>query len=106
MGWIVMEVGAAGLVTGGVTGALGITKRDSLDDSGACVDKRCMEKKDRSVGSYNAMRIVSTVGFVVGAVGIGAGLTLILTAPSGQSKEVAGVRPWIGLGSAGLGGSF
>ena len=108
-GWVAIGVGGAGLATGVVGMVLTKSKRNSLDDSGECHGTRCMDTKNGVVDSYNTFRTVSTVGLVVGAVGVGAGLTLLLTAPSSngaKSKEVAGVRPWIGLGSAGVSGAF
>jgi hypothetical protein len=48
------------------------------------------------------------IAFPIGIVGLGTGTTLLLTAPSSQSTEVAGtsLHPWFGIGSLGLGGSF
>jgi hypothetical protein len=103
-GWITLGVGAAGLAVGGATGFLAMGKRGSLDDT--CVDGKCPPAQQGDVDSYNQMRMISTIGFGVGIVGVGAGLTLLLTAPDPQPRETAGVRPWVGVGSAGVEGRF
>ena len=112
-GWVVMGLGIAGVATGGATGLVAMSQRSSLDgatnDAGnkQCVDKVCWGN-DSKVDNYNLMRTVSTVGFAVGIVGVGTGLTLLLTSPAPKAREVEakGVRPWVGVGSAGLEGRF
>jgi hypothetical protein len=51
---------------------------------------------------------IAVTGFVVGGLGVAAGVTLLLLAPS--DDETASTkpqfRPWIGLGSAGVSGTF
>ena len=51
---------------------------------------------------------MSTIGFVVGALGVGGGLALLFTAPSDAdaSATAAGVAPYIGLGQVGATGRF
>jgi hypothetical protein len=51
----------------------------------------------------------SLISFAAGAVAIAGGVTLLLVAPSGDvSKDTSSstIRPWVGIGSAGLSGSF
>ncbi len=103
-GWISLGVGTAGLIAGGATGLIAKGKQGSLDDN--CVDKQCPPAQQSDVDSYNQMRMMSTIGFGVGIVGVGAGLTLLLTAPDPEPEQQAGVRPWVGLGSAGVEGRF
>jgi len=106
-GWATLGVGIAGITTGGVTGLVAIAQRNSLNDSDSCPSKDvCRKDKESTVNTYHAMRTVSTVGFVVGVVGVGAGLTLLFTAPEPQQREVAGIRPWVGIGSVGVEGTF
>ena len=103
-GWISLGVGTAGLIAGGATGLIAKGKQGSLDDT--CVDKKCPPAQQSDVDSYNQMRMISTIGFGVGIVGVGAGLTLLLTAPDPEPQQQAGVRPWVGVGSAGVEGRF
>jgi hypothetical protein len=52
------------------------------------------------------MGTISTVGFIVGLVGAGAGVVLLVTAPKAQTTSAASVSPYIGVGSAGVAGRF
>jgi hypothetical protein len=54
-------------------------------------------------------RTLGTVGFVVGGIGIAGGATLLVLHFTGKSKstgERPHVEPWVGVGSAGLRGTF
>jgi hypothetical protein len=109
--WAAFGVGGAGLVLGGVTGAIALGDHSSLQK--ACPDpNNCNKPAD--INNYHAMGTVSTVGFIVGGVGAGAGLILLLTQPrSSASMSPAAtpasglhVTPVIGLGSVGAIGTF
>jgi hypothetical protein len=56
----------------------------------------------------DSAKTLSMVGFIAGGVGLAAGATLFIL--SGKKTETpaaqASVKPWIGLGSMGLTGSF
>jgi hypothetical protein len=103
IGWITLGVGGVATVAGVVTGILSVTKRGQLDSSNNCVNTVCLSAERDSLNSYNQMRTISTIGLVAGAVGIGVGTTLLLSAP--KPKE-AGVSAWLGIGSVGMTGSF
>jgi len=117
-GFVALGVGVAGLGVGGIAGGIALGKRSDLDDAnGGCPDNQCAGGPDveDDVSSYNTMRTVSTVGFVVGGVGIAGGLLLLLTAPSSTASDepdqpsVAGrirVSPWVGPTSIGAQGTF
>jgi len=114
-GWVVMGIGVAGVATGAATGLVAMSKRNSLDEAQneiggtkvkACDENRVCWNRDQTIDNYNMLRTVSTIGFAVGIVGVGAGLTLLLTAPEPHAREAAGIRPWVGVGSAGLEGRF
>ena len=104
-GWSALAVGGVGLAVGGVAGVLVITKHNSSDIEAQCVGNRCPTSLQGNVDSFNMLRNVSTVGFIVGAVGVGAGVTLLLTSPK-QPSQTASLTPWIGLGSVGVSGGF
>ena len=103
-GWVGIGVGVAGVATGAVTGAMLTSQRGELDES--CVGTRCPPSKQDDVDRYNQLRPIPTIGFAVGAVGLGAGLYLLLTAPESSATAHGQVEPWVGLGSAGVRGSF
>lgn len=104
IGWITLGLGGAATAAGVVTGVLGISKRSQLDDNVNCSGTNCLRSEHDQVASYNQLRTISTVGFVVGAVGVAAGTTLLLTAP--RPKREPEVVAWLGIGSVGLRGAF
>ena len=103
-GWVGIGVGGAGILFGTVTGLMAVSNRSDLDANG-CVDSGCYLDQKDDVDSYNALRTISTVGFVIGFVGAAAGVTLLLTAPESPSSGVE-THAWLGLGSAGVAGRF
>jgi hypothetical protein len=103
LAWTSIAIGGVGLAVGGVTGFMAMSKRNSLD----CPDDSCTADKQDDVDSYNALRTVSTVGFVAGAVFAAAGGVLLLTGSGGEKESArAHVSPFIGVGRAGVGGRF
>lgn len=80
---------------------------DALCPNGVCPlssqgDVSSLDDQSKSArGASGAM-------LVLGVLGVGAGVTLFVLAGSADKKSATGpsVQPWIGLGSAGLSGSF
>jgi hypothetical protein len=89
LGWVSLGVGAAGLATGGVTGALVLSKQSQLDDEPGCADKSCPRALNDDVSSYNMLRTVSTTAFIAGGVLAAVGITLVLTTPGGEATQTA-----------------
>jgi len=102
-GVVVLGVGGAALATGVITGLLAMGKKNSLDE--ACPNKQCPPAAQSDYDSFSTLRTVSTVGFVAGLVGIGAGVTLLLTSPSAP-KQTVGIAPILGPGYLGVNGIF
>ncbi|MBW2527436.1 MAG: hypothetical protein JRI23_24855 [Deltaproteobacteria bacterium] len=73
-------VGVAGVVVGAITGGLAIGQRGTADDN-CSEDNVCNADGLDAVDTGRTMGTVSTVGFVVGAAGLAAGVVLWLTAP-------------------------
>lgn len=63
-------LGGIGIATGTVAGVLAMKKRDGPALSQACTDDRCAPWASSDVDQYNTLRMVSTVGFVAGVVGV------------------------------------
>jgi hypothetical protein len=85
---------------------MAMSSRSTLEDEG-CSANHCYTDQSDDVDAYNSMRTFSTVGFVVGGVGLATGLALLLTAPSpADAPSTAHVTPWVGWGSAGVAGKF
>lgn len=108
-GWTLLAVGGAGLVTGTVAGILGLGTKSSLDD--ACGnEKQCAPSEQGRLDRLKTESTIGTIGFVVGAVGVASGVTLLLLAPSSKKTEAKTSSPTLragfGFGSVTLRGSF
>jgi hypothetical protein len=117
---IAFSVGGVALAVGAVTGSMSLSKVSDIEDS--CPDapsgdtKICDPKYRSEADEARTLGTVSTVGFVLGGVGVAAGVVLLFI--TGDSRDPAApsaargaraaptVRPLLGLGSAGLAGSF
>ncbi len=100
-------VGAVGVVAGSVTGILALGKASKVDT--ACHQTtNCPASAKSDVTSGRTLGTISTISFIVGGVGALVGvyglLTPVKTAAPPQTGLV--VRPEVGLGWAGLNGSF
>jgi hypothetical protein len=105
--WVAFGVGGAGLIVGGITGAIAVGDHSSL--SSACTGGTCPPGQSSNLSSYHTMGLVSTVGFIVAGVGAAAGVTLLLLPGKSDSAPPAAglhVEPAIGLGSVGAIGTF
>jgi hypothetical protein len=115
LAYVALGVGGAGLVVGGITGFLALGKKGDLE---GCKDERCPTSQKDTLDSAKTMATISTVGFAVGFVGVGAGIVLLLTG-SGSSSASSGkshvakqewrgvhVEPWLAGDQAGLQGTF
>ena len=112
--WIAFGVGGAGLIFGGITGGLAIGKHSTL--AGECNNSVCPPADQSDLDSFHTMGTLSTVGFIVGAVGVTAGVILLFVHP-GKSESPAPaatttatasieVQPVVGLGTIGAIGRF
>ena len=105
LGWVSLGIGAAGILTGAVTGIEVLHLKHELDRKG-CVDTVCGSQQRQDVQTYNSLRLVSTTGFVVGGVGLAVGGALLYFTPRAERAGRDRLTPWLGIGSAGFSGSF
>jgi hypothetical protein len=103
-GWVSLGVGTAGLVAGTAAGAIVWLKRSSLHDDGCAGDLCSGAAFSSRVDSYNSWRTLSSAALAVGAIGVGAGVTLLLTSPRQDPAPQLGVT--IAPGGFGLKGAF
>lgn len=101
-------VGAAGLIIGGVTLGVALSKRSSLLDAcpsatGCRPADEDQFTSDRSL--FKSMRVVSVASFAVGLAGLAVGTYGLLSTPS-NPEAGAWVRPLVGWGVLGVHGGF
>lgn len=103
---VLFSIGGAGLIAGGVTGALMLAKQSDLSTS--CPNHVCPPSQYGQLDTANMLAMVSTVAFIAGGVGVAAGLVALLVGkPSAPAApQAASIEPWLGFGSAGVRGTF
>jgi hypothetical protein len=106
--WVGFGVGAAGLAVGTITGILALSQESDLEST--CPNQVCGRDADGDLDAAYTMAHVSTVGFIVGGVGVAVGLVALFIGGSGGDDEVAvgnvRVSPRVGPGFVGLEGRF
>ncbi len=108
--WIGFGVGGAGLVAGTITGLLTMSAKSSALNG--CRDNRCPPSTFSDLDKASSMATISTVSFVIAGLGAGVGVVALVIGdkPAAPAPAVGSSRttitPWIGLGSAGVRGSF
>jgi hypothetical protein len=112
-------VAGAAVIAGSVTGALSMSKTNSVKSSTACTGNVCGPQAYDDISSARSMATISTVSFVVAGAGAVIGVIGLLTgnssSPAGSSttpektpteESTSRIEPWLGLGAAGLRGTF
>jgi hypothetical protein len=102
LAFVSLGVGGVALIATGVTGLLALGKKSDLDNDKNCQNFHCLPSESSMVDSYNSLRTISTVSFVLG-VALGA-TGAILLATSGPSEPRVSLR--VGPASAAVQGSF
>jgi hypothetical protein len=100
-------VAAAGLVVGTISGILAISHKNAAE--AGCTDGKCPQPTFADIDASRTAGNISTVAFIAAGVGVGvgiAGLVLGSSEDKDHASAHARVEPWIGVGSAGVRGSF
>lgn len=106
-------IGGAGLVVGSVTGILAMTKHSEL--TSGCAEGTCGPDQESNYNDFHTLGTVSTISFAVGGVGVVSGVVLLLIEPRASARretalvaDKPGFRwsPFVGVGAAGVKGSF
>lgn len=105
-------LGGAGIAVGSVTGILAMTKHNQL--VGDCPERTCGPDQASNYNDFHTLGTVSTVGFIVGGVGLGTGVVLLLIKPKASTEDApataasrsVSVSPFVSVGAAGVRGSF
>lgn len=94
----------AGLAVGSITGAMTFAKQSDL--AKACPMKTCGPTSYGDVDSANTLAMVSTISFIAAGACAALGVVLVFVGKPSAKPASAWVRPWVGPGSAGVGGAF
>jgi tetratricopeptide (TPR) repeat protein len=122
---VAFGVGGLGLGIGAITGAMSLGKVSDIEEQADCIPdpddsakQICDPSYQEDADSARTLGTVSTVAFVVGGIGIGAGVILLLTRSGDEAPSVAkraapargwaspSIEPRVGLGSIGVAGRF
>jgi len=105
-----LGVGVVGLGIGTVFALTANGKYSDANDmcpSFPCTLTSDDAKKRADLGKEaDSAKTISLVGFIVGGVGVAAGATLFVLSPGKKQQQGLVVSPFVGVGSAGLKGSF
>jgi hypothetical protein len=109
-----LGIGVVGLGMGGYfTSEKSDFEGEADDLFSACNPRVCTDGERSRIDDIDADATsasnMAMAGFIVGGLGVVSGVTLLLLAPSGDepaTESVATMHPWIGLGSAGVSGTF
>lgn len=107
VGYAGLVLGATGLAVGAVTGLMVLSNREDLDQ--LCRDNVCPPgPATDKLDTTRTLSAVATVSFVVGGVALGAGIVALVLGKKDDPAPASARRlqPWIGLGGAGVRGSF
>lgn len=111
LAWVGLGLGGAALVLGAATGIVTLSRAAALDEE--CPGKQCSAEQEEELESAKTLGHVSTASFVVGGVGVTAGLIVLLitigdddTASSPPAPGGVSAQPLIGPGFIGLRGRF
>jgi hypothetical protein len=107
----------AGVIAGSITGILSMSKTSTIKGSGFCSGTVCGPQENSDISSAKSMATISTVAFIAAGAGAVLGVVGLLTGNSSSSpsatpekppadESTSRIEPWLGLGAAGLRGSF
>ncbi|MBW2529671.1 MAG: hypothetical protein JRI23_36180 [Deltaproteobacteria bacterium] len=103
---VAFGIGGVGLLVGAITGGMSLGKVSELDER--CPDKSCPAEDEELADEAKLLGNVSTAGFVIGGIGVAAGVALLIWRPGGDepSETAFHIRPRIGPGAFYLEGAF
>jgi hypothetical protein len=111
--WVGIGLAGAGAIAGTVTGVMSMSKKSALQNecpNGICGPGTASSDYDAA----NTYALISTIGFIAAGVGAGVAVVTLIVGHDETSalpaqppaSEGLVVRPWIGIGGAGMSGTF
>jgi hypothetical protein len=117
--WSAIGAGVVGLAFGSVSGIVALREHSRVAQACPDPDIKCPADSGADIASMDVNAVVSDLGFIAAGLGIGVGAALLLFYPEGapgraddkapdrgEHAAAVQVRPWIGLGNAGMSGTF
>jgi hypothetical protein len=98
-------VGVLGLIVGVSAGVAASSKHSTLSGECDTASGTCPPSAGGDLGTFHSLRSVSTVGYVVGALGVVAGGVLFFAMPTSKESPVS-TGLYVGPASCGLAGTF
>jgi hypothetical protein len=104
LGWLALGIGVGATGFGVVSGVMMLKSKDSLD---SVCDPLCPASSQDELDRFRTLRVLSSVGYITGAVGIGLGAVLLLTGSNEPERGSARtVRPFARGDLVGVEGKF
>jgi hypothetical protein len=104
LAYVVLGLGVVGVGVGSVFGLSALSKKSDL--SKACPNSTCHTSQQGALDSAKTSGTISTIAFAAGGAALIAGGVLFFTASSPAPSAAFVARPYVGLTSAGVSGSF
>jgi hypothetical protein len=99
IGWVLGGVGVVGVGTAVATGLMLVNTKKTVSDN-CTADKACTPQGVDAAATGRKLLIANTVGWAVGALGLGLGAYFVLSAPKSQTS--AALAPAVGPDGASL----
>jgi hypothetical protein len=104
LAYVGFGVGAAGFVAGTILAAATVSTASSIP----CSTTSCAQSSADAANSARNLGLAAVISYTLGGVGVGVGVADLLLYKRGSAPPASGVtvRPWIGVASGGVRGSF
>jgi hypothetical protein len=99
-----LGIGAAGLLTGSVTGVLSLSRASKAKE--VCVGNACPQWAQDDIDASKSLATISDVSFIVGGVGVTVGAVAWLLQPRRRAATTTSLSPVVGPQWIGVSGRF
>jgi hypothetical protein len=107
LGFVLIGIGGAGVVTGSIAGGMALSLKSALDKPDVCSPKsNCNPTAQSDIDKMKTAATISTVGFAVGGAAVVGGVIVLLTGKSSGEVRAGKLMPIVGPREVGVQGSF